>query len=85
MEVLAFDRDEAVLELLVHFLGIATHHNINAAPSKVSTHKVKLRAVKQLSGTVRDQDTGLSLHPINVRVLQTATQEYKPITELISL
>lgn len=73
MEVFAFDRDEAVLDLLVHFLGIATHHNINAAPSKVSTHGIKLRAVKQLSGDVREQDTALSLHPINVHVLKTVT------------
>ena len=36
MEVLAFDSDEAVLELVVHFLGIATHDNINAAPSTFS-------------------------------------------------
>jgi hypothetical protein len=63
MEVLAFHRDEAVLELLVHFLGIATHHNINAAPSKVSTDEVKLRAVKQLSGCCQtDSNSSLLGH-----------------------
>lgn len=36
MEVLAFDSDEAALELVVHFLGIAKHDNINAAPSTFS-------------------------------------------------
>lgn len=46
MEVLAFDSDEAVLELIVHFLGIATHHNINAPPSSVSSQKFGTRAAK---------------------------------------
>ena len=66
MEVLAFESDEAVLELVVHYLGIATHHNINAAPSTVSTQTVTPRNMKHLSGTVQDQDTGLGRHSFKV-------------------
>lgn len=40
MEVLAFGSDEAVLDLVAHYLGIAVHHNINAAPSTVSKQEV---------------------------------------------
>lgn len=85
MEVLAFDSDEAVLELVVHFLGIATHHNINAAPSTVSTQEINTSAEKPLNRTEQYQDTRLGLRLTNVHVLQTATHEYKPITSLISV
>lgn len=40
MKVLAVDDDQAMLDLLVHFLGIATHHNVNAAPSATAALKV---------------------------------------------
>ena len=40
MIVLAIEQDLAVLDLVEHFLGIATHHNVNAAPSKRSLIKV---------------------------------------------
>ena len=40
MIVLAIEQDLAVLDLVEHFLGIATHHNTNAAPSKRSLIKV---------------------------------------------
>lgn len=33
MKAYAFDGDRVVMDLVAHFLGIATHHNINAAPS----------------------------------------------------
>lgn len=40
MKVLAVNDDQAVLDLVVHFLGIATHHNINAAPSSKAVFEV---------------------------------------------
>lgn len=42
--LLACDGDQAILDLVAHFLGIATHHNINAAPSS---------AIVALPSTVR--------------------------------
>ncbi|NKX45923.1 hypothetical protein [Roseicyclus persicicus] len=33
MQVFAVENDLATLDLVAHFLGIAVHHNINAAPS----------------------------------------------------
>ncbi len=33
MKIIAVDYDQAALDLVVHFLGLATHDNINAAPS----------------------------------------------------
>lgn len=41
MRVVAMDGDQAMLDLVVHFLGIATHHNINAAPSAVPEGTVR--------------------------------------------
>jgi hypothetical protein len=38
MQVHALNHDPAVLDLVVHFLGIALHHNINAAPSEMPPH-----------------------------------------------
>lgn len=74
MELLAFDSDEAVLELVVHFLGIATHHNINAAPSSVAKQGPDTRAGKPQNAIPLDNDSGLGLRLSNVYVLQTATQ-----------
>jgi DNA-binding NtrC family response regulator len=39
MKVLAVDDDQAILDLVVHFLGIATHHNVNAAPTATAALK----------------------------------------------
>lgn len=39
MKVLAVDDDQAILDLVAHFLGIATYHNVNAAPSVAATLK----------------------------------------------
>jgi hypothetical protein len=33
MNVHALNHDPALMDLVAHFLGIAQHHNINAAPS----------------------------------------------------
>lgn len=33
MKVYAYYGDRVMMDLVAHFLGIATHHNINAAPS----------------------------------------------------
>jgi len=43
MKVLGIDDGQAVVDLVAHFLGIATHHNVNAAPAA----KAALRAVYQ--------------------------------------
>lgn len=32
--------DASVLDLVAHFLGIAVHHNVNAAPSSIVAIKV---------------------------------------------
>lgn len=32
--------DASVLDLVAHFLGIAVHHNVNAAPSSIVATKV---------------------------------------------
>ena len=39
MKVHALDDDQAMLDLVMHFLGIATHHNVNAAPSAMTVLK----------------------------------------------
>ncbi|MBY6201414.1 response regulator [Maritalea mobilis] len=36
MKVMLVDDDPIALDLVAHFLGIATHHNVNAAPSAVA-------------------------------------------------
>ena len=36
MKVLTVYDDPTVLDLVAHFLGIATHHNDNAAPSAIA-------------------------------------------------
>lgn len=41
MKVFGIDDGQAVVDLVAHFLGIATHHNVNAAPSA----KAALKAV----------------------------------------
>lgn len=40
MKVLTVHDDHAILDLVMHFLGIATHHNVNAAPSPVTALKL---------------------------------------------
>ena len=46
MKVLVIDDDPAVLDLVVHFLGLATHHNVNAAPSATIAPKTVSEADK---------------------------------------
>jgi len=85
MEVLVFDSDEAVLELVAHFLGVATHHNINAAPSTVSTQEMNPKVKKLPNSTVRYQESRLGSRLTSVQVLQTAKHECKPTTSLVSV
>ena len=40
MQVSAIDHDPAALDLVAHFLGIATHDNVNAAPAHGAAPKV---------------------------------------------
>ncbi|MGI3186821.1 hypothetical protein [Nioella aestuarii] len=80
MEVLALDRDEIVLELVVHFLGIATHHNINAAPSSVSARGGSKRAETLLRSAVKDHSAKPGLNVANVHILQPATHEGTPLS-----
>ena len=42
MKVRAVENDHAMLDLVSHFLGIATHHNINAAPSATVASKANV-------------------------------------------
>lgn len=57
MIVFAVDDDPAVLDLVVHFLGIATHHNVNAAPSEEAP-EVNSRAEEKPEHFARYQDVG---------------------------
>ncbi|MDO8884553.1 MAG: hypothetical protein U0934_17565 [Pseudotabrizicola sp.] len=50
MKVLMIDDDQATLDLVAHFLGIATHHNINAAPSGTATPKTTVGKTLLSSG-----------------------------------
>ncbi len=49
MTVVEVYDDLAVLDLVAHFLGIATHHNINAAPSAAPRLVVVTEAGKPLA------------------------------------
>lgn len=40
MQVSAIDHDPAALDLVAHYLGIATHDNVNASPSQGAAPKV---------------------------------------------
>lgn len=40
MKVIAVDDDQAMLDLVAHFLGIVTHDNVNAAPSATAAVEV---------------------------------------------
>jgi hypothetical protein len=44
MVMFAKDDDSAVLDLVAHFLGMATHHNVNSAPSAITALEVISRA-----------------------------------------
>lgn len=44
MQVVAIDSDPAALDLVAHFLGIATHDNVNAAPSGFAAPRVIFEA-----------------------------------------
>ena len=52
MKVLAFEDDGATLDLVAHFLGIATHHNVNAAPAATAAFKAKSETEKQVGKTL---------------------------------
>ncbi len=43
MKIFAVSNDPMVLNLVAHFLGIAEHHNDNAAPSSVKAPTVDFR------------------------------------------
>lgn len=47
MKLLTVHEDQAGMELVVHFLGVAIHHNINAAPSA----KVVLTSICEEKGS----------------------------------
>lgn len=50
MRVRAVDDDPAVLDLVAHFLGIATHDNINAAPTSAPNATVRHLVLTHKSG-----------------------------------
>lgn len=52
MKVLAFEDDGATLDLVAHFLGIATHHNVNAAPAATAAFKANSETEKQVGKTL---------------------------------
>lgn len=39
MKVLMVEDDQVILDLVAHFVGIAIHHNVNAAPSATAARK----------------------------------------------
>lgn len=55
MKVLTVHEDQAILDLVVHFLGIAIHDNINAAPSAKVLLTSTSEAEDSLEYFIRDQ------------------------------
>lgn len=55
MKVLAVDDDHAVLDLVAHFLGIATHDNENAAPSSIAAGEARTRT-RRTTPVSRDRE-----------------------------
>lgn len=56
MIVLAVNDDHAVMDLVAHFLGIVTHHNINAAPSKKVALEIVISGDEPAEGPLQDDD-----------------------------
>ena len=52
MKVLALEDDGATLDLVAHFLGIATHHNVNAAPAATAAVKANSETEKEVGKTL---------------------------------
>jgi len=44
MKVVSVNDYQAILDLVEHYLGIATHHNINASPSEQAAKEVFKKA-----------------------------------------
>ncbi|RFP88267.1 hypothetical protein DZK27_09255 [Rhodobacteraceae bacterium 63075] len=64
MQLVAIDDDGAALDLVAHFLGIASHDNVNAAPSCAAGPEAIFEMTRQeaVSG-----DHGLRIVDANAR------------------